>query len=154
MCRGTASSDWAGGGDEGGVGAEPNGQSGVVCLLAGMGAGVLVGLVVEVWLGTGKTCGVAARGEWVVAGADGPASSGAAEGEWAGLFRGVGIATLMGVASAMSILRMYSFFDHPAFSVVYLSHGWVGTAARLHRADMMHGKAKMPLSFLHAAASS
>ncbi|KAK8661306.1 hypothetical protein V6N13_052200 [Hibiscus sabdariffa] len=154
MCRGTASSDWAGGGDEGGVGAKPNGESGVDYLLAGMGAGVVVGLVVEVWLGTGMTCGVAARGEWAAAGADGPASLGATAGEWAGLVGGVGIATLMGVASAMSILRMYSFFDHPAFSVVYLSPSWVGTTAGLHRSDMMHGKAKMPMSFLHAAASS
>ncbi|KAK8574617.1 hypothetical protein V6N12_062307 [Hibiscus sabdariffa] len=136
MGRGTASSVWC------------------RLFLAGMGAGLVVGLVVEVWLGTGKTCGEAAGGEWATTGADGPASSWAAAGEWAGLVGGVGIATLMGVASAMSILRIYSFLDHPGFSVVYLSPGWVGTAARLHWADMMHGKARMPLSFLHAAASS
>ncbi|KAK8515907.1 hypothetical protein V6N12_016213 [Hibiscus sabdariffa] len=35
MCMGTASSDWAGGGDGGGNGAEPKGEFGVASLLAG-----------------------------------------------------------------------------------------------------------------------
>ncbi|KAK8976312.1 hypothetical protein V6N11_027586 [Hibiscus sabdariffa] len=128
---GAASSDWVGGGDNGVLGAEPKGESGVDCLLAVMAARVEVGLGVEVWLGTGKTCRVAAGGERAAAGADGNASSGAAAGEWAGRVGGVGIATLMGAASAMSILCMYSFLHQPAFSAVYLSHGWVGTAALL-----------------------
>ncbi|KAK8515997.1 hypothetical protein V6N12_066835 [Hibiscus sabdariffa] len=127
MWSGAASSDWAGGGDNGVLGAEPKGESGVDCLLAGMAGGVEVGLGVEVWLGTRKTCGVAAGGERAAVGADGPAFLGAAVGEWVGLVDGVGIATLMGAAFATSILRMYSFLDQPAFSIVYLSPGWVGS---------------------------
>ncbi|KAK8676025.1 hypothetical protein V6N13_034080 [Hibiscus sabdariffa] len=130
----------AGGGDDGVLGAEPKCESGVDCLLVRMAGGVDIVLGIEVWLGTGKTCGVAAEVEWAAVGADGPASSGAAAGEWAGVVGGVGIATLMGVASATSIFRMYSF------SAVYMSPGWVGTVALQQRADMMHGKAKMPLS--------
>ncbi|KAK8976488.1 hypothetical protein V6N11_001631 [Hibiscus sabdariffa] len=42
----------------------------------------------------------------------------------------------------------------PCFSVVYLSPGLVGTAALLQSAEIRQGKAKIPLSFLHAAASS
>ncbi|KAK8690746.1 hypothetical protein V6N13_074273 [Hibiscus sabdariffa] len=154
MWSGAASSDGAGGGDNGVLGAEPKGESGVDCLLAGMAAGVEVGLGVKVWLGTGKTCGVAAGGERAAAGADGPASSGAAVGKWAGLVGGVGITTLMEATSATSILRMHSFLDQPAFSAVYLSPSWVGTAALLQRANLMHGKAKMPFSFWQAATIS
>ncbi|KAK8975263.1 hypothetical protein V6N11_046732 [Hibiscus sabdariffa] len=121
ICIRTASSDWTGGGDDGVLGAEPKGKSGVDCLLACMAAGVDVGL------GTGNTCGVAAGVDRAAAGADGPASSGAAAGEWAGLAGGVGIATMMGAASTTSIFRMYSFLDQPAFSAVYLSPGWVGS---------------------------
>ncbi|KAK8500258.1 hypothetical protein V6N12_029975 [Hibiscus sabdariffa] len=154
MWSGATSSDWAGGGDNGVLGAEPNGESGVVYLLACLAVGVEVGLGTEVWLGTRNTCGVAAGVERAAAGADGPASSGAAAGEWAGLVGGVGIATLMGAASATSIFRMYSFLDQPSFSVVHLLFGWVGTAALLQRADMMHGKVKMPLSLWQAAAIS
>ncbi|KAK8975266.1 hypothetical protein V6N11_046735 [Hibiscus sabdariffa] len=119
MWSGAASSDWASGGDNGVLGAEPKGESRVDCLLAGMEGGVELGLGVEVWLGTGKTCEVAAGGERAV-GADGPASSVVAAGEWEGLVGGVGIATLMGAASTTSILRKYSFLDQPAFSAVYL----------------------------------
>ncbi|KAK8676086.1 hypothetical protein V6N13_034140 [Hibiscus sabdariffa] len=68
--------NWAGGGDNGVLGAKPKGESGVDCLLTGMATGVVVGPGVEVWLGTGNSCGVAAGGEWAVAGAYGPASSG------------------------------------------------------------------------------
>ncbi|KAK9031867.1 hypothetical protein V6N11_056153 [Hibiscus sabdariffa] len=74
MCSGAASSDWAGGGDDGVLGAEPNGESGVVCLLAHVAARV------EVGLGTEVSCGVAAGVDRASAGADGPASSGAAAG--------------------------------------------------------------------------
>ncbi|KAK8694551.1 hypothetical protein V6N13_072099 [Hibiscus sabdariffa] len=92
-----------------------------------MAAGVDVGLGIEVWLGIGNTCGVAIGVDWAAAGVDGPASSVAAAGEWAWLVGGVGIATLMGVASATSIFRMYSFLDQPAFSAMYLSPGWIGS---------------------------
>ncbi|KAK8647944.1 hypothetical protein V6N13_121668 [Hibiscus sabdariffa] len=125
MCSGAASSDWTGGRGDGVLGAEPNGESGVVCLLACVVAGV------EVGLGIGNTCGVASG-----------------DGEWAGLVGGVGSATLMGAAFATSILLMYSFLDQLNFSSVYLSHGLVGTAALRQRADIMQGKPRMPLSFL------
>ncbi|KAK9025223.1 hypothetical protein V6N11_065119 [Hibiscus sabdariffa] len=61
---------------------------------------------------------------------------------------------LSGVASAASILRMYTARVQPFFSAWYLSLGLVGTAARLHRVEMRQGKARMPLSFEHAAANS
>ncbi|KAK8512269.1 hypothetical protein V6N12_031992 [Hibiscus sabdariffa] len=150
MCRGAASSDWA----DGGLGAEPNGESGVDYLLTGMAVGVVVGLVVKVWLGTGKTGGEAASVGWASAGADGPASSGSAVVVWIGLVGVVGIATLMGVASATSILHMYSFLNQPDFSAVYLSFGWTSTAAHRQSVVIRHGKARIPLSFVHAAASS
>ncbi|KAK8510973.1 hypothetical protein V6N12_036885 [Hibiscus sabdariffa] len=118
MWSGATSSDWAGGGDNGMLGAKTKGEYGVDCLLARLVAGVEVGLGTEVWLGTGNTYGVVAGVKRAAAGADGPASSGAAVGEWAGLAGGVGIATLMGAASATSIFRMYSFLDQSAFSAV------------------------------------
>ncbi|KAK9034834.1 hypothetical protein V6N11_076891 [Hibiscus sabdariffa] len=120
---GAASSDWAGGGENGMLGAEPKCESGVVCLLARLMVGVEVGQGIEVWLGTGNTCGVAAGRERAAIGTYGPTSSGAAAGEWEGLVGRVGIATLMGAASATSIFCMYSFLDQLAFSVVYLSPG-------------------------------
>ncbi|KAL4363294.1 hypothetical protein GQ457_04G021310 [Hibiscus cannabinus] len=72
ICIGVSSSDWAGGGGDGVLGAEPNGESGVVFLLARVVAGV------EVGLGIGNTCGVAAGDGWAFVGAAGPAFSGAA----------------------------------------------------------------------------
>ncbi|KAK8589893.1 hypothetical protein V6N12_024283 [Hibiscus sabdariffa] len=142
MWRGAASSDWTGGGDGRGVGADPMGEAGVDCLLscvAGEAAGVGAGL------GALPT-----SAGWASAGADGPVSLGAL----AGLVDGVGSAILIGVVSATSIFRMYSFLDQPGFSAVYLSPGRACTAALRQRAVMMQGKARMPLLFWHAAAIS
>ncbi|KAK8609008.1 hypothetical protein V6N13_025315 [Hibiscus sabdariffa] len=81
MWSGTASSDWAGGGEWGASGIEPMGEFGVLSLLAGRSAGVAAGLVV-VWLATGTTRGESADGclgsAWAddaVSGFEGPASS-------------------------------------------------------------------------------
>ncbi|KAK8973001.1 hypothetical protein V6N11_028590 [Hibiscus sabdariffa] len=74
MYSGVASSNWASGGDDGVLGVEPNGESGVVCLLARMAVGV------EVGLGTEVSCGVVVGVDWASVGANGPASSGAAAG--------------------------------------------------------------------------
>ncbi|KAK9003797.1 hypothetical protein V6N11_018694 [Hibiscus sabdariffa] len=61
---------------------------------------------------------------------------------------------LRGVASTTSILRMYTALVQPFFSAWYLSLGLVGTAALLYSANIRQGKARMPLSFAQAAASS
>ncbi|KAK8572691.1 hypothetical protein V6N12_028738 [Hibiscus sabdariffa] len=61
MWIGAASSDWAGGGGWGASGVEPNGEVGVLSLLAGMLAGVAAGLV-EVRLAAGTTGGESGDG--------------------------------------------------------------------------------------------
>ncbi|KAK8680320.1 hypothetical protein V6N13_109270 [Hibiscus sabdariffa] len=71
---------------------------------------------------------------------------GSAAGLW-WLADGVGMATWIGVASVSSIFHMYSFLVQPDRSGVNLSDGRLGTAARRHKAEIMQGKAKMPLSF-------
>ncbi|KAK9044768.1 hypothetical protein V6N11_058660 [Hibiscus sabdariffa] len=142
MWMGAASSDWAGGGDGGGVGADPMGEAGVDCLLswvAGVAAGVGAGLVA--W----SAGGVAAGLGLLPAGATGSGCSEAGR---------VGIAIWMGTTSATSIFRMYSLWVQPAFSVVYLSAGWAETAACRQRAKIRHGRARIPLSFWQAADSS
>ncbi|KAK8556300.1 hypothetical protein V6N12_002708 [Hibiscus sabdariffa] len=160
MWSGTASSDWAGGGGWGASGVVPMGESGVLSLLAGRSAGVAAGLGI-VWLAAGTAWGESAAG-WlglagagdVAAGLEDPASLVGAAGILSELASGVGITMLRGVASATSILRMYTALVQPFFSAWYLSLGLDGTAARLHRAEMRQGKARMPLSFEHAAANS
>ncbi|KAK8981919.1 hypothetical protein V6N11_072908 [Hibiscus sabdariffa] len=128
MWMGATSSDWAGGGDGGGVGADPMGEAGVDSLLswvAGVAAGVGTGLVA--WSAGG-----------VAAGATGSGCSEAS---------GVGIAIWMGTASAISIFRMYSLRVQPALSGVYLSAGWAGTATHRQSAEIRYGKERIPLSF-------
>ncbi|KAK8565001.1 hypothetical protein V6N12_058577 [Hibiscus sabdariffa] len=142
MWMGAASSDWAGGGDGGGVGVDPIGEAGVDCLLscvAGVAAGEGAGLVA--WSAGGVAAGLGA----LPAGATSSCCSEAGR---------VGIAIWMGTASAISIFRMYSLRVQPALSGVYLSAGWVGTAARRQSAEIRNGKARIPLSFWQAADSS
>ncbi|KAK8701751.1 hypothetical protein V6N13_020130 [Hibiscus sabdariffa] len=104
MWMGAASSNWAGGGDGGGVGADPMGEAGVDCLLScvvGVAAGVRAGLVA--WSAGGVAAGLGA----LPAGATG---SGCSE------VGGVGIAIWMGTASAISIFHMYSLRVQPVLS--------------------------------------
>ncbi|KAK8666184.1 hypothetical protein V6N13_006336 [Hibiscus sabdariffa] len=164
MWSGATSSDWAGGGGWGASGVEPIGESGVLSLLAGRSVGVAAGLGI-VWLGwvcwaglgMGESAadGLGSTGAGdAAAGLEDPTSSVGAADMWSELAGGVGIAMLIGVASATSILRIYTALVQPFFSAWYLSLGLVGTAARLHRAEMRQGKARMPLSLEHAAANS
>ncbi|KAK8708533.1 hypothetical protein V6N13_059571 [Hibiscus sabdariffa] len=69
---------------------------------------------------------------------------GSAAGLW-WLADAVGMATWIGVASVSSIFRMYSFLVQSDRSAVNLSDGRLGTAPRRHKAEIMQGKAKMPL---------
>ncbi|KAK8667526.1 hypothetical protein V6N13_007675 [Hibiscus sabdariffa] len=117
MWMGAASSDWAGGGDGGGVDTDPMGEGGVDCLLsrvAGVAAGV--GTLLVAW----SACGVAAGLGALPAGATGSGCSEVGR---------VGIPIWMETTSAISIFRMYSFRVQPDLSGVYLSAAWAGTAA-------------------------
>ncbi|KAK8680559.1 hypothetical protein V6N13_109501 [Hibiscus sabdariffa] len=137
MWMGAASSDWAGGGDGGGVGADPMGEAGVDFLLfwiAGVAVGVGAGLVA--WSAGGVAAGLGA----LPAGATGSCCSEAG---------GVDIAIWMGMTSAISIFRMYSLRVQPALSGVYLSAGWARTAARRQSAEIRYGKARIPFSLGH-----
>ncbi|KAK8644573.1 hypothetical protein V6N13_123876 [Hibiscus sabdariffa] len=99
---------WAavdGGGEK--LGVDPNGVSGILSLLcSARAAGVVAGLLVVVWLETGMTGGDGGGVHCCSARAEGPASfvGTAAAGVW--LAGGVGIATLIGMTSARSILRI------------------------------------------------
>ncbi|KAK9030263.1 hypothetical protein V6N11_031691 [Hibiscus sabdariffa] len=124
---GAASSDWTGGGGDCDVaGVEPNGESGVLARLAGTLVGVVAGLVVVVWLKTGTT-------------------GGDATGECRGSARAVGAEGP--ASSAMAAVVWIGLADGVGIATFR-------TAARLQRAEMRQGKAKIPLSFAQAAANS
>ncbi|KAK8656825.1 hypothetical protein V6N13_098760 [Hibiscus sabdariffa] len=58
------------------------------------------------------------------------------------------------MTSVRSTLRIYSLRVQPVCRSVNLSFGRVGTGVHRQRAEMMHGKARMPLSFWQASDSS
>ncbi|KAK8510420.1 hypothetical protein V6N13_100441 [Hibiscus sabdariffa] len=122
---GATSSDWAAaGGDGEELGVDPNGVSGVLSLLRAGAAGVVVGLAVVVWLEMCTTGGEAGGVIWGSAGlagkewsagvvgaessarASGEGSSACAAASGMGLAGGVGMAMLIGMASARSIFLM------------------------------------------------
>ncbi|KAK8701987.1 hypothetical protein V6N13_020360 [Hibiscus sabdariffa] len=103
--------------------------------------------ILWIWL---RSCRMCSGGMSTVGAGDGGFAAGGlggVAGVDAKLAGGVGIAVWSGTASVRSIFRMYSFRVQPVRKTVYLSIGRVETAARRQRAEMMHGNAKMPLSF-------